>query len=356
MHSSALSAEHSMAEVGVAGCASAAACLRVVRRRRQLLAKQATAGKLAKAYNRIVELEAEVAVLRASHLAAAGLPDVPTSFDSPVQIATGPTAMEELQARLALIAPVILQGVHTARAQQGSWAHKLSSLVVARRNAAAHCFCTTASAIGSMSQRALNAVQRGRRKLKVPGSDASRQSLPLAWLAFLIVWGTLGLTGLLLQARAPMLVAYGIATDADRAQPGRSCRLEVYEGCLDPVHYMPEDEMMQKYVAMEEVSPIPEVFRSLLPLMEEEWSESFGEADDNDDGALDYGELARFSQGYWTEAEVAAFILDTDANEDGVLDFDEYADEQERQMLAVALPMEAPSCARVVDEGGHLLT
>ena len=99
-----------------------------------------------------------------------------------------------------------MQGIYTAREQRGIWSHKLSSLVVARRNAAAHCFYITASAISNMSQRALNAVQRGKRMVKIPDRGAYRQSLPLARLAFIVAWGTVVFTGLLLQAMPPMHV------------------------------------------------------------------------------------------------------------------------------------------------------
>ena len=202
-----------MALADYEGCASAAACLRAARRRKQLLAKQATAGKLAKAYDRIVELEAEVAALRAAQVTT-GVADMSTSSTSPVQIAAGPAAIEELQARLALIAPVVLQGIYTAREQRGIWSHKLSSLVVARCNAAAHCFYITASAISNMSQRALNAVQRGKRMVKIPDRGAYRQSLPLARLAFIVAWGT--------GIHWP--VAAGHATHACECERGQSNR------------------------------------------------------------------------------------------------------------------------------------
>ena len=102
MHSSALSAEHSMALADYEGCASAAACLRAARRRKQLLAKQATAGKLAKAYDRIVELEAEVAALRAAQVTT-GVADMSTSSTSPVQIALGRLPLRSCKLALPLL-------------------------------------------------------------------------------------------------------------------------------------------------------------------------------------------------------------------------------------------------------------
>ena len=127
-----------------------------------------------------------------------------------------------------------------------------------------------------------------------------------------------------------------IATDAGRAQLGRSCRCVEQDGnrsgpsppweamsgcrsaCLDPFHFMPEDVMMQKY------SPMPEVFSSLLPVFEEQWSDYFRVFDSDEDGFIDVGEILGHVHG-WTEGQAAADFQDVDANDDGVLDFNEFA-------------------------------
>ena len=267
-------------------------------------------------------------MLRATVLNNEVLPIGPSGSGSPVEIATGPTALEELQGRLALIAPVILQGIYAARKQQGTWMRKLSAIVLARRNAASHCFCTTASVIGNMSQRALSAVPRGRRKPapapapavsgsgsgsgRCPSRVAYRQCLPWARLAFLtIAWGFLGLAGLALQASSPMFIA-SAQSDAEAL-----C-------CRDLVPHMPEEMTLQRHLAKDVALPIPEILRSILPLMEEQFSVAFEVGVDIYDDVIDFVEMLRHSPTDWTKEQVVDFFQEADADNNGVLYHDEF--------------------------------
>ena len=116
---------------------STTSSLRAARKQRCRTAQRTCEAKLQAAYTCVLHLEALVQQLQ-------------NTLDADAELAT----------RLALIAPVVLAGIH------GVTAHAID---VVKRNVAAHHFTIPASKICSMDSRELNRVQRAGRSTPTCG-------------------------------------------------------------------------------------------------------------------------------------------------------------------------------------------
>ena len=118
-----------------------------IRRARQRSAREAEQGRLAAALRRVSHLEEELATLQAASEAAKALPN-----------------NNELIMRLQMVAPKIVEGMAKAG---GDEEVNVSQLHTSRRNAASHCFSSSARDIAGMQQAQLNKLQRSQRRVEV---------------------------------------------------------------------------------------------------------------------------------------------------------------------------------------------
>ena len=134
----------------------AAVAQRAARQARRRCARQALEGRLAAALRRVQELEANLASSAAC--AAAASDDGETKDECPT----------ELTQRLALVAPVLRASLSAREAEQPL---VVPRILVARRNAAVHCFTATATRIAKMTMPMLNRLQRAGRPRRAPAAS-----------------------------------------------------------------------------------------------------------------------------------------------------------------------------------------